>query len=61
MIQSNRDQFIALHTTPDVKSALKEEAAKRNISQSRLMHEMLILALQKLGYPVSGFEYRIIT
>ena len=50
MITSDRNKFLAAHVTAPVKQALRAEAAKRDISVSRLVFELLGAKLRQLGH-----------
>ena len=50
MITSDRNKFLAAHVTAPVKQALRDEAAKRNVSVSRLVFEFLSSKLRSLGH-----------
>jgi hypothetical protein len=59
-ITTNRDRYVASHTTDDIWRALRDEAARREISLSRLIHELMREGLRRRGYTVSGSEYRVV-
>jgi hypothetical protein len=50
---SNRTEYLAAHTRPEVKDALREEAKRRGIHMSPLVSEILEKALEQLGYDMS--------
>ena len=50
MITSDRNKFLAAHVTAPVKQALRDEAAKRGISVSKLVFELLAAKLRQLGH-----------
>lgn len=58
-ITTNRDVYLAGHTTRDVHGALRDEAARRKISISRLLHELVVDGLRRRGYKVVAREYRV--
>lgn len=59
MITTNRDVILGGHTTPDVKDAIREEARKRRLSMSALIHEVLRDYFRSKGYPVTAYEYKV--
>jgi bifunctional DNase/RNase len=58
-IKTNRNIYIPFFTTEDIDVALDQETCDRKISRSRLIHELLRDALRKLGYKVTGREWRV--
>lgn len=56
MIRSDRNKFLAAHVTAPVKAALRAEAAKRGVSVSRLVFELLTSKLRQLGHDVPAKE-----
>jgi hypothetical protein len=60
MITTNRNRDYHGHTTPDVKKALREEMDKVNVSESRLIHDLMVEGLKRRGYDVSGYEYKVV-
>jgi len=57
-ITSNRDRYVPFHTTPDVQEALKEHTEKTGEKRSKIIHDIIVSALQKMGYDVTGYELR---
>ena len=55
MISSERNVFLSVHVTKDVKEALREEALKTNSqmpSMSRVVYELLVEGLRARGYEI---------
>lgn len=50
----NRDEFLGVNLSEEVKAALRAEAARREISMSALTYETLKDMLAKLGYPIAA-------
>lgn len=53
MIRSDRNKFLAAHVTAPVKQALRDEAAKRGKSVSKIVFELLTARLRQLGHELS--------
>lgn len=56
MITSRRSLKVSGHTTIDVFDALYRETLKQRISKSRLIHDILVEGLRRLGHEVHGNE-----
>ena len=52
VITSDRNAYVAGHTTPEVKDAVKKEAEKQSISVSKYIDLALQRKLQEDGVPV---------
>jgi len=53
MIASERDVFIAGHVTPTVKTAMRVQAARENLSLSAWLFKVIVKALQEAGHQVT--------
>lgn len=56
MITTDRDNFVGVHVRDWVKDSLREEATKRKCSVSKLVSDILEVALREKGYKDEGSD-----